>query len=177
MACSRLGRKPILSEKNIVYTRILVPLDGSETAWNALETALQLAVDMQAELRPIYVIDVPVLAFDSPGFDPSLLRDAFEEEARRVTTKAEARMKERGVTGAARVEEVSGPGEDVAERILLAAGDWRADLIVMGTHGRRGLRRLVLGSVAERVLRSTTLPVLLVSSRAQAAAAEADAAG
>lgn len=170
MARSWPGLNSIPSEKNIVYTRILVPLDGSETAWNALETALQLAIDMKAELRPIYVIDVPVLAFDSPGFDPTLLRDAFEEEGRRVTTRAEARMKECGVTGETRVEEVSAPGQDVAERILLAAGDWHADLVVMGTHGRRGLRRLVLGSVAERVLRSTVLPVLLVSSRAQAAA-------
>jgi nucleotide-binding universal stress UspA family protein len=165
-----------LSEKHIVYKRILVPLDGSETAWNALETALELAVDMAAELRPIYVVDVPVLAFDSPGFDPGIIRDAFEQEGQRVSAQAEARMKQHGVAGAARIEEVAGPGEDVAERILLAAGDWHADLIVMGTHGRRGLRRLVLGSVAERVLRSTTLPVLLVSSRAQAAAQETRAA-
>jgi nucleotide-binding universal stress UspA family protein len=159
-----------------VYKRILVPLDGSETAWNALETAEQLAVDMAAELRPVYVIDVPVLAFDSPGFDPTIIRDAYAEEGRRVTAQAEARMKQRGVAGAARVEEVAGPGEDVAERILIIAGDWHADLIVMGTHGRRGLRRLVLGSVAERVLRSTTLPVLLVSTGGQAAAQEANAA-
>lgn len=160
-----------------MYKRILVPLDGSDTAWNALETALQLAVDMTAELRPVYVVDVPVLAFDSPGFDPSIIRDAFEEEGRRVTAQAEARMKQHGVAGGARIEEVSTPGEDVAERILLAAADWHADLIVMGTHGRRGLRRLVLGSVAERVLRSTTLPVLLVSSRGQATAQATQAAG
>ncbi|WP_233870411.1 universal stress protein [Paraburkholderia adhaesiva] len=156
-----------------MYTRILVPLDGSETASSALETALQLAVDMKAEVRPIYVVDVPVLAFDSPGFDPTIIRDAFAEEGRRVTAQAEARMKERGVAGTTRIEEVAGPGEDVAERILLAAADCKADVIVMGTHGRRGLRRLVLGSVAERVVRSATLPVLLVPSRAQDAALEA----
>lgn len=165
-----------MSEKHIVYTRILVPLDGSETAWNALESALELAVDMAAELRPIYVVDVPVLAFDSPGFDPTIIRDAYEQEGQRVTAQAETRMKQHGVAGVARVEEVAGPGEDVAERILLAARDWHADLIVMGTHGRRGLRRLVLGSVAERVLRSTTLPVLLISSGGQAAAQETRAA-
>ena len=159
-----------------MYTRILVPLDGSETAWNALESALELAVDMAAELRPIYVVDVPVLAFDSPGFDPSIIRDAFEQEGQRVTAQAEACMKQHGVTGVARVEEVYSPGEDVAERILLAARDWHADLIVMGTHGRRGFRRMVLGSVAERVLRSSALPVLLVPSHAQAGPSEAKAA-
>jgi len=157
-----------------VYTRILVPLDGSETAWHALETALQLAASMGARIQAVYVIDVPVIAFDAPGFDPSIIRNAYEEEGRRVTDQAEARMNDHGVTGTARIEEVE-PGQDVAERILLAAADCKADLIVMGTHGRRGLRRLMLGSVAERVVRSATLPVLLVPSaarEAQAAASE-----
>lgn len=154
-----------------MYTRILVPLDGSETAWHALETALQLAASTSAELRAVYVIDVPMMAFDAPGFDPSIIRDAYEQEGRRVTDDAEARMKEHGVTGTTRIEEAE-PGQDVAERVLLAAADWKADLITMGTHGRRGLRRLMLGSVAERVVRSATLPVLLVP----AAAREANAA-
>lgn len=159
-----------------MYTRILVPLDGSETASRALDAALDLAADLAAEVQPLYVIDVPVLAFDSPGFDPSIIRDAFGEEGHHVSARAQERMTQRGVTGAPRVVEVSGPGEDVAQRILLSAEDWHADLIVMGTHGRRGFRRMVLGSVAERVLRSSTLPVLLVPSHAQAGLGEAKAA-
>lgn len=153
-----------------MYTRILVPLDGSATASRALETAVDLAADVGAEVQPLYVIDVPTLAFSSPGFDPSIIRDAFEEEGRRVSEQAQARLAQRGVAGTTRVVEVSAPGEDVAHRILLSAADWHADLIVMGTHGRRGFRRMVLGSVAERVLRSATLPVLLVPSKAEAGA-------
>lgn len=146
-----------------MYSRILVALDGSETAFHALDTALQLARDTGAQLQPLYVIDVPVLALDVPGYDPSIVRHAFEEEGRRVTALARERMDKRGVTGDPRVVEVNAPSEDVANCIQRAADDWHADLIVMGTHGRRGVRRMVLGSVAERVLRCATCPVLLVS--------------
>lgn len=147
-----------------MYTRIAVALDGSETASHALDAVLDLAHDTGAQLQPIYVIDLPVLALDVPGYNPAIVRHAFEEEGRRVMTLARERMERRGVTGKTRVIEVMPPGDDVANCIQRAAADWRADLIVMGTHGRRGVRRMVLGSVAERVLRCATCPVLLVSS-------------
>lgn len=147
-----------------MYTRIVVALDGSETASHALDAALNLARDTGAQLLPVYVIDLPVFALDVPGYNPSIVRNAFEEEGRRVTAQARERMAQRGVRGTPRVTEVTPPGEDVANCIQRAAADWHADLIVMGTHGRRGVRRMVLGSVAERVLRCATCPVLLVSS-------------
>lgn len=152
-----------------MYKHILVALDGSETASHALDVALQIGHESGAQLQPLYVIDVPVLAFDAPGFDPSIIHDAFAEESRRVVADASARMAQRGVAGTPRVIEVTPPGEDVAHHILIAAGDAHADLIVMGTHGRRGVRRLVLGSVAERVLRGATCPVLMIPARADAA--------
>jgi nucleotide-binding universal stress UspA family protein len=152
-----------------MYTHILVALDGSETASHALDAALQLARESNAQLQPLYVIDVPTIAFDAPGFDPSIVRDAFVEESKRVLADARERMEKHGVAGTTRVVEVTPPGEDIAQRVLLAARDAHTDLIVLGTHGRRGFRRLVLGSVAERVLRSATLPVLIIPARASAA--------
>lgn len=148
-----------------MYSRILVALDGSKTASLALDTAIALALDTGAELQPLYVIDIPVIAYDVPGYDPSISRDAFLEESRLVCADAQARMTRKGVKGAPRSVEVELPAEDVAHCIERAAADWHADLIVMGTHGRRGVRRLVLGSVAERVLRSARTPVLLVPAR------------
>lgn len=147
-----------------MYSRIVVALDGSETASHALDVALNLAGDTGAQLLPIYVIDVPVFALDVPGYNLPIVRNAFEEEGRRVTAQARERMEQRGVKGIPRVTVVTPPGEDVANCIQRAAADWHADLIVMGTHGRRGMRRMVLGSVAERMLRCATCPVLLVSS-------------
>ncbi|AHI74924.1 universal stress family protein [Burkholderia thailandensis 2002721723] len=75
-----------------MYSIILVALDGSETASHALDAALQLAVDTGARLVPVYVVDMPVFAFDTPGYDPSILIDAFREEGRRVLDDAQARM-------------------------------------------------------------------------------------
>jgi nucleotide-binding universal stress UspA family protein len=71
-----------------------------------------------------------------------------------------------------RVVEVTPPGEDVAHRINQTAGEWHADLIVMGTHGRRGFQRMVLGSVAERVLRGAACPVLMIPARTAGSTAE-----
>ncbi|OUL95668.1 universal stress protein [Paraburkholderia hospita] len=154
-----------------MYHRILVSLDGSATASQALDVALKLASDSGAELLPLYVIDVPIIAYDVPGFDPSIIRDAFVEEGQRIISDAQSRMARYGVNGTPRSVEVISPGEDVAHRIIFAATEWRADVIVMGTHGRRGVRRLVLGSVAERVLRGAGCPVLMIPARASGAAA------
>jgi nucleotide-binding universal stress UspA family protein len=156
-----------------MFHRILVALDGSETASHALDAALDLAAASCADLMPLYVIDIPVIAYDVPGFDPSVFRDAFVEEGRRIATDAQARMTSRGVSGTARTVEAIAPGEDVAHRIVKAAALWHADAIVMGTHGRRGFRRLVLGSVAERVLRHAGCPVLMIPAHEWGASADA----
>jgi nucleotide-binding universal stress UspA family protein len=153
-----------------MYHRILVALDGSATASQALDVALNLAADSGAELLPLYVIDAPIIAYDVPGFDPSIIRDAFVEEGQRIISDAQSRMARQGVKGTPCSVEVTLPGEDVAHRIIFAATEWRADVIVMGTHGRRGFRRLILGSVAERVLRGAGCPVLMIPARASGAA-------
>ncbi|MBN3752267.1 universal stress protein [Paraburkholderia sp. Tr-20389] len=156
-----------------MYKRILIALDGSDTASRALDIALDLAAEHGAQVLPLYVIDVPVIAYDVPGFDPSIIRDAFEEEGKRIASDASARIARRSIAGAPRVVEVAPPGEDVAHRINEMASEWHADLIVMGTHGRRGFRRMVLGSVAERVLRGATCPVLMIPARTVGLTSEA----
>jgi nucleotide-binding universal stress UspA family protein len=156
-----------------MYSRILVALDGSQTASTALDAAIRLALETGAELQPLYVIDIPVLAYDVPGFDPSIVRDAFVEEGRIICADAQARMTKEGLKGSPRSVEVELGAEDIAQCIERVAADWHADLIVMGTHGRRGVSRLMLGSVAERVLRNACRPVLLVPARAATSGAKA----
>jgi nucleotide-binding universal stress UspA family protein len=159
-----------------MFSRILVALDGSQTASLALDAAIRLALDNGAELQPLYVIDVPVMAYDVPGFDPSILRDAYMDESRIICADAQARMTREGVKGTPRSVEVELGTNDVAQCIELAADAWHADVIVMGTHGRRGVRRMMLGSVAEHVLRSACRPVLLIPARAAGQAVEKTAA-
>ncbi|MEX3693441.1 universal stress protein [Paraburkholderia sp. BR14263] len=158
-----------------MYSRILVALDGSKTASHALDAAIRLALDTGAQLQALYVVDLPVIAYDVPGYDPSIVRDAYIEEGRVIRADADARMTQQGVKGSSRSVEVELPAEDVAQCIQQAATDWHADLIVMGTHGRRGVRRLMLGSVAERVLRCARRPVLLVPAHAAASDEEMQA--
>jgi len=159
-----------------MYKRILVAIDGSETSEHAFDSALQLARDNDAQLQPLYVIDNPLMVYDAYGYDPTILRDACVEEGQRLMADALARMKHENVAGAPRIVDVVPVGEDISERIRISANEFNADLLVLGTHGRRGFKRLFLGSVAERVVRSASLPVLLVPSR-QAQATVGAAAG
>ncbi|PXX33589.1 universal stress protein [Burkholderia sp. MS455] len=159
-----------------MYSNILVALDGSEPSSRALDAALTLASESGARLTPVYVVDFLVPAYDMYGYDPSILIDAFREEGLRVTDDAAKRMAARGVTGTPRIANVDPGGEDVAQRLLIVAKEAGADLIVMGTHGRRGFSRLVLGSVAERLLRRAACPVLMIPASCAPVPAAAPAA-
>jgi nucleotide-binding universal stress UspA family protein len=148
-----------------MYTHILVAIDGSAASVPALDAACALARKCGAQLQPLYVVATPMIAFDTAVPDRSAIRDAFVQEGRSVTKEALAIMRRDGVAGEPRMIEPAHPGDDIAHCILRAAADFHADLVVMGTHGRTGVRRLVLGSVAEAFLRISQCPVLMVSER------------
>jgi nucleotide-binding universal stress UspA family protein len=148
-----------------MYTRILVAVDGSDTSRRAFDAALELAKAMGATLQPFYVIENTPMYFDAPGYDPSILRNQMIVQGTELAAEFDRLMEEKGVAGAMVTGEASSL-EDVPTLVLNAAQAFRADLIVMGTHGRRGFQRLILGSVAERCVRQATLPVLLIPSAA-----------
>lgn len=154
-----------------MYKRVLAPIDGSETSTCALDAALRIARESGAELVPLYVIDVPVTIYVDGGVAAGAVHDTFVQEGEHVSADALAKMQRANVHGAPRVVEVTVPGEDVAHCILQEALAMHADLVVMGTHGRRGFQRLVLGSVAERFVRLATCPVLLIPAASTAIAA------
>jgi len=148
-----------------MYSKILVPVDGSPTSKLGLQEAIKLAKATGATLRFVYVVNDFVIDSDyltPPTYElllEGLRIDGLEilEEAKQMASQADVEF----TTG---LIETTGR---VSELILAAAREWPADLIVMGTHGRRGLNRLVLGSDAEMVLRSAPVPVLFVRSRAE----------
>jgi len=155
-----------------MYKHILVAVDGSDTSRRAFEAALDLAKAMGAKLEPYYVVENTPMYFDAPGYDPSILRNQMIAQGNELSEQMDAAMRERGVEGSMVMGEASSL-EDVPTLVLNAAKTAGADLLVMGTHGRRGFQRLILGSVAERCVRQSTLPVLLVPT---AAGEQADAA-
>ncbi len=148
-----------------MFKRIVVAIDGSRTSHRAFESALELAATHGAVLQPYYVVENAPVYYDVPGYDPSVLRDELAAQGAKLGDEALAAMKQRGVEGAVAIAEASSV-DDVADLVLKAAAAFSADLLVMGTHGRKGFQRLILGSVAERCLRQATLPVLLIPSAA-----------
>ncbi len=142
------------AERLGVYDEILYPTDGSEGADAALEHALTLAGAMDATVRVLYVVDTTYLgSAAAEGTTVESLRAASEE----VVAETVEAFADRGVEATGEVRE----GEPYKE-ILAAAGESGVDAVVMGTHGRRGLDRYLLGSVTEKVVRAAEVPVLTV---------------
>ncbi len=147
-----------------MYRRILLAVDGSSTSDAALREALALARDAHARLRVVHVIDSP---YDYPDVmyghvtgDLEDLRQAWQKAGQAVLDQALAVARQIPFEPEAAVIETAGRRVPVA--IVDEATSWGADLIVVGTHGRRGLDRLLLGSVAEGVSRAAPVSVLLV---------------
>jgi nucleotide-binding universal stress UspA family protein len=159
-----------------MYTRILVAVDGSNTSRRAFEAALDLAKSNNAVLQPFYVVENTPMYFEAPGYDPSVLRNRLVEQGKELGAEFAKAMIESGVKGDLAVGEASSL-DDVSAVVLNAAADFKADLLVLGTHGRRGFQRLILGSVAERCVRQATLPVLLIPAAAGQASSSDAAAG
>ena len=144
-----------------MFRRISVALDRSDAAQEAFAVALQLAKTERAELGVCSVVDPIVIAgtsLPSPAMD-LVIRD-MEVEARRLVTEAVERAHQAGI----RASGHAGNGLPAFE-LLRYADAFNADLIVIGTHGRRGFKHFLLGSVAEEILREASIPVLVVRSR------------
>ncbi|MFM0051685.1 universal stress protein [Caballeronia grimmiae] len=148
-----------------MFKRIIVAIDGSRTSQHAFDTALDLAATHQAVVQPYYVVESGPMYMDVPGYDPSVLQKGLTEQGATVAREAAEAMKARGVAGEVVTVEAT-VSDDVASLIIGAARTFNADLLVMGTHGRKGFKRMILGSVAERCLRQASLPVLLIPSAA-----------
>ncbi len=140
-----------------MYHRIVVPLDGSEFAESALPHARELARCTGAEIALVRVATHPVYEYVAaePLLYESIQRDS-ESEATQYLEQIAAGLRAEGFK--VRAEACSGP---VAETILDYAQDISADVIVMCTHGRSGIARWFIGSIADKVVRASTLPVFL----------------
>ena len=148
-----------------MYRHILVPVDGSTTAMRGLREAIKLARSQRARLTILHAIYVYLDddMLQATAFSPEL-NDASRRIGRRILDRAAAAAKRAGVRAATVM--VERPGWNPADLIVAEAKKRKVKLIVIGTHGRRGVRRLVLGSDAEQVVRLAPVPVLLVRAKA-----------
>ncbi len=140
-----------------MYKKILVPTDGSDVANNAAEHAINLAKALNSKIFAVYIIDISAfMGIPTEAFWQSI-RMILEEEGKKAISFVENLAKEKNVEFEGIIKEGS-PGEEIVK----IAKEKGVDLIVMGTSGRTGLDRFLLGSVAEKVIRTAPCPVMVV---------------
>lgn len=151
-----------------MYQRILVPVDGSPTSNRGVAEAIALAKLTGARLRLINVVDVVLMAMGGDTFVGTSgdILPQLRAGGQRALAAALANVEAAGVVGDTVLRD--GFSGRVCDLVVDEAKEWNADLIVIGTHGRRGVGRLLLGSDAEQVLRLATVPVLLVRAPGEA---------
>ncbi len=145
-----------------MYERILVPFDGSATSSEALAEAVRIARFCSSRLRLIHVVDplLYITGLEVGGVYMNEIVPGLLAAAEELLSKARESIEAQGVS--VETEVLQSAGERVARIITEQATEWNADLIVIGTHGRRGVDRVIMGSDAELVARTATVPVLLV---------------
>jgi nucleotide-binding universal stress UspA family protein len=144
-----------------MYSRILVPVDGSETSAAGLNEAIKLAKIHGSQLCLMHIVNEFILDYTYvPGQYSQDLFESLRKVGQEILDAAETTVQRQGIKPhCVLVESIGGVAADL---ILEQAKDWRAELIVMGTHGRRGIFRLAMGSDAEQVVRASVVPVLLI---------------
>jgi nucleotide-binding universal stress UspA family protein len=144
-----------------MYSKILVPVDGSEASTAGLHEAIQIAKINGSQIQLIHIVNEFFLDYTySSGMYATEVFEQLRKGGQAILDQAEDLVRRQGLTPeTVLIENIGGRACDL---ILKQSDKWHADLIVMGTHGRRGLARMAMGSDAELVVRSASVPVLLV---------------
>lgn len=140
-----------------MYDDILVPTDGSEGTNKAVEHALDIAKKYDATAHVVYVVNTSAYSTLPADSNWESITAALEDEGKQATSEVVEEMQDAGANAVPSVE------EGIPHKTILEYADNNdIDLIVMGTHGKSGLDRLLLGSVTEKVVRASKVPVLTV---------------
>ncbi|WP_336975288.1 universal stress protein [Acinetobacter pittii] len=144
----------------MLYQHILVPIDGSETSMVAMKEAIKLGKALNSKITVVQVMALDPFIADAyvKTGETNELIERTRTYLLNILEQAKQQFSNEGITVETKLLE----GFVVHEEIIQAAQDLNADLIVMGSHGRTGVRKLVLGSVAQKVLGESHIPVLIV---------------
>lgn len=145
-----------------MYKHILVAVDDSQTSKKALHEAIKLAKEQRAKLRFVYVVDEQFADYSVAGIDYAALESSAREDGKKVLDGIMKIANKSTLECDTQLIELKAFEGRIEEKIVDAAKKWPADLLVIGTHGRRGFNHFLLGSVAEGVARIAPIPVLLI---------------
>ncbi len=144
-----------------MFQRILVPVDGSNTSNLALQEAIKLAKEQGAQVRIIHVVDEVNINLETE-FATDEFYQAMRKSGLSILEKSRETARLAGLAAETELLERVPFGSRISDMIVDEAKRWKADLVIIGTHGRRGVNHLLLGSVAEKVVRIATTPVMLI---------------
>jgi nucleotide-binding universal stress UspA family protein len=139
-----------------MYDSILIPTDGSAESAEAAKAGLDLAEELDAEVHAVSVVDAELVASTTYTSGAAKNEERMHEEAEENAAEVAEGARERGLE-AVEVVETGIPAEKIVEY-----ADEEVDAIVIGTHGRSGMRRVLLGSVTDKVVRTSSVPVVTV---------------
>ncbi|MCE9661692.1 MAG: universal stress protein [Burkholderiales bacterium] len=145
-----------------MYKRILVPVDGSPTSMSGLGEAIRMATLAGASLRLMHVLDAWSYAngFETPAIYCEEVLPHMKQEGARILDEARECVLKAGLAvSTVLIEKVT---QRVSELVVAQASEWQADVIVIGSHGRHGFDRVMMGSDAEQIVRHAQVPVLVV---------------
>lgn len=145
----------------LAYERILLPVDGGEHSERATEHAIEFARRYDAELTVLFVVwtGTPYSGIEGHGLEVGDYVDALEADGEQLVNAAARKAREAGVDD---VRTLVKRSSDIGQAIQDAIEETETDLVVMGTHGRSGVSRFLIGSVAEQTVRSADVPVMAV---------------
>lgn len=157
----------LMEECHMSYERIMVAIDGSETANLALNEAIYLTKALHSHLCILHVVS----EFPSFGAEYGINLERYQQithdSAQAILEKAKEFVKKESILADIQLKEIFNAVERISENIIEAAALWNADLLVIGTHGRSGFNRIIMGSVAEETLRFAQIPILLIRAKEQ----------
>ena len=147
------------------FKRILVPCDGSEVSTRAPVSALQIAREGGGRVRVLHVLDQVDYLAGGYEYAGAAVLEELQRQSRKILEDAAAVCQSAGVPYDTLL--VDGPGSRLGDKVADQALAWDADLVVVGTHGRKGLSRAMLGSGAEQIVRFAPVPVLVMREKAR----------
>ena len=146
----------------MIYKNILVAVDKSNASNMALQEAVRLAKDQKAKLRIMYIADEAIIKSAEKRISFDILWSAYKEDGQDFLNVINEELKSSNIKYEIFLIELPLAEGALADKIIAEAQSWPADILVLGTHGRRGIKRFLVGSVAESVVRIATMPVLLI---------------
>jgi nucleotide-binding universal stress UspA family protein len=149
--------------KMLPLKKILCATDFSELSYEAIKAASELALHFSAELCLLHV--VPLVPLIAPAVDPTMVVMPVDQEEKEISSKKLLdEVAQKWISEKLNVHTMIAQGQ-AAEQITRVAEEGNADLIILGTHGLKGLDHLIFGSVAEKVVRTSQLPVLTIQAQ------------